>query len=128
MKTSTLPKVRIEATPGINWVWYRAKVGNLVAVFRLHKWEDQEEALRKLFPKMKVDNAIKVPDWRAHTNEVACYFGPNTGGYDNPEVRTAFGWLNDLFKETAISFEHDSCEDHPEWRYLEYHGVCIYRM
>ena len=128
MKTTTLPRVRIESEPGINWVHYRAKVGKLVATFRLHQWEDQIEALHKLFPKMRHGNAIKVPDWRKHKDEVASYWGPNAGGYDNPEVIRAFSWLNDLLKSTANSSEQISCEDYPEWRHLEYHGVCIYRV
>jgi len=119
--------VEYEEQGGINWTWFKVQNGNLVAIFRLHYGEDQLQAFRKLARKMtRVDN-IGVPfaPWREKCEVVADYTGKESG-YSDPEVVKAYGWLNDMFRETADEFELKTCAE-GSLRHLEYHGVYIVR-
>ncbi len=120
--------MEVEVSGGINWSWFKVRNGNLVAVFRLHYGEDQIEAFQKLWKKMKQVEEIKVPfaTWREKCNLIANHMG-KAKGYALPEVAEAFGWLNDLFIETADDHERDYGSDGP-MSHLEYHGVAICRL
>lgn len=120
-------KMRVVEDGGINWTWFKVKNGNLVAVFRLHYGEEQLEAFRKLRRGMIEVKNIDVPfaTWREKCDLIANHTS-HDGGYSLPEVAEAFGWLNEMFKETAGDFERGACNG--TMRHLEYHGVAICRV
>jgi len=112
---------------GINWTWFKVQNGNLVAIFRLHYGEAQLQAFRQLAQKITRVDDIGVPDapWRDICDIVADHTS-HQKGYRDPEAIEAFGWLNDMFRETADDFELKSCGKN-SLSHLEYHGVYIVR-
>lgn len=122
--TASTATLRIHVEGGINWQWYSARVGNLIARFRLHHDEDQIALMHR-----KYSRYFRIKPVGELGVIVATYYGKKeeVGGYSKPEVTQAFKWLNDLFRKTADSSEKGSCSMNPEWRHLEYHGVQIYR-
>ena len=123
------PKMKVEEQGGINWTWFKVQNGNLVAVFRLHYGEGELVAFRKLQRKLmiKVDK-IDVPlaTWREKCDLITSHT-TKEGGYELPEVKEAFGWLNKMFRGTADNHELESCPE-GTMRHLEYHGVAICRI
>lgn len=121
-------KMKVEVSGGINWTWFKVQNGNLVAVFRLHHGEEPLAAFQKLRKNMATTDKINVPmaTWREECDLIANHTD-KISGYSLPEVAEAFGWLNDMFRGAAISFELDQC---PEGTlgHLEYHGVAIVRI
>jgi len=117
---------KIKAMPGINWVHYRAQVGELVATFRLHKGSDEEDLLCEKFPQIKryVDSGDDVAE-ADESKVVASYY--KGGDYSLPEVIETFGWLNNLLRETSTTAERESCDKNPQYSHLEFHGVEIFR-
>jgi len=121
-------KMQIVEQGGINWTWFKVRNGDLVAVFRLHYGEEQLEAFRTVEKGMATVRDIKVPwaPWREDCDIVADHTS-KTEGYSTPEVIRAFGWLNELFRTVAPSFELEVCSE-DSMRHLEYHGITICRL
>lgn len=118
---------KVDISSGINWNWYAVQVGELEAIFRLHKWEEQEEEFNKMLSESKIKPSYEKVGKEEGREVIASYYGPKVGGYDNPKVIANFSWLNDMFFRTAGSFERDRAREHPGLGHLEYHGVVIYR-
>ena len=123
-------KMKVEEQGGINWTWFKVQNGKLVAVFRLHYGEEPLLAFRKLEKKLKMAKVegIKVPwaTWREPCDLVTSHAARN-GGYELPEVAKAFGWLNNMFRDTCGDFERERCPE-GTMRHLEYHGIAIVRI
>jgi len=126
----TKRKMRVEEDGGINWTWFKVQNGKLVAVFRLHYGEEPLKAFRKLQKEIGMIDVdrINVPmaTWREKCNLIANHTD-KIDGYSLPEVAEAFGWLNDLFRRVADSFEREGCPE-GTMRHLEYHGVAVCRI
>jgi len=130
-------KMKVEESGGINWTWFKVQNGNLVAIFRLHYGEEPLEAFRKLEKKLMTKVAkIDVPSATWREEDMAPYKDrvelitdhvKHTDGYNLPEVAEAFGWLNQMFRDTGGSFEREACPE-GSMRHLEYHGVAICRI
>lgn len=121
-------KMKVQEDGVLNWTWFKVQNGNLVAVFRLHYGEDQLIAFRKLEKGMVKVGNICVPfaTWREKCDLVADHT-QRMSGYTLPEVVEAFGWLNEMFRDTAEAHERDSCPE-GTMGHLEYHGVAICRI
>lgn len=124
----TKAKMKVEESGGINWTWFKVRNGNLVAVFRLHYGEEPLAAFRKLQKGMIGTKKINVPwaTWREKCDLVASHCAKKSD-YTLPEVAQSFGWLNQMFRDTACDFELKSCPE-GSMRHLEYHGVAIVRI
>ena len=120
--------MKVEERCGINWTWFKVQNGNLVAVFRLHHDSEQMKAFRKLQEKMTIVEHVDVPiaTWREPCNLIADHVSKKEG-YELPEVKDAFGWLNKMFRDVANDFEKECCPE-GSMAHLEYHGVTIVRM
>ncbi len=121
-------KMQVEVSGGINWVWFKVRNGNLVAVFRLHYDEEPLLAFRKLQKGMVTVDKINVPMafWREDCDLIASHTN-KADGYNLPEVARAFGWLNDLFRKVASDHEREVCPE-GTMQHLEYHGVGILKI
>jgi len=121
-------KMQVEVSGGINWVWFKVRNGNLVAVFRLHYGEEPLVAFRKLQKGMVTVDKINVPmaTWREKCNLIADHTS-KVDGYMLPKVVEAFGWLNKMFRSVADAHELDSCPE-GTMGHLEYHGVAIVKI
>jgi len=117
--------------------WLKVQNGNLVAIFRLHYGEKPLIAFRKLEKKLmtKVDKInVPIATWRkedmapfASQVELITDHMKHKDGYSLLEVAEAFGWLNQMLRDTGGSFEREHCQE-DTMRHLEYHGVAIVRM
>lgn len=115
----------IQEEGGINWTWFKVQNENLVAVFRLHYGGDAVSSFRKLVGELSMTSIDDIGvSWRDKEVVVANHT-LHREGYILPEVVEKFGWLDDMFKSVADSFELESCQE--RMRHLEYHGVSILR-
>ena len=124
----TKAKMTFEEQGGINWTWFKVQNGNLVAIFRLHYDSEELEAFRELQKDMIKVEEIDVPfaTWR-ETCDLVTSHTAKTSGYALPEVKEAFGWLNEMFRGIAGDLELKRCPENT-MRHLEYRGIAICRL